>query len=171
MKAMVGVVLAILIIFCIRLFWPSSDMEISNDIQSNNIQEEIAEETIVEKMDSTPGTTLPELNNTEDKAKTRLMRAEYETLEDARIKLKKHIGKLKHDMWGLTFPKETAKKVSNAVLGASRLLKNPNMLGAFHNVEQIKDEIAKVNFAQKSLQEVDEIIKAKIEEGADAEEG
>jgi len=44
-------------------------------------------------------------------------------------------------------------------MGASRLLNNPHMLGAFLNVEGIKDEIAKIKFAEKSLEQVSQVIK------------
>lgn len=169
MKAMVGVVLAILIIFGLRLFWPSSDIEMTGNHKASVVEDSLNQEI------ETPGETLngkdaslPVLNGPSDEEKTRLMRAEYEILEESRKELKRHISRMKHDMWGLKFPAEIAKNISNTVLGASKLLKNPHMLGAFSNAEQIKDETAKINFAEKSLDEIDEIIKAKVVENANA---
>lgn len=165
MKAMVGLVFAILIIFCLRLFWPSSGFEMKDvsqsEVSNDNTGEQVeTSEVVTNETDLSS----PELNVPSDEEKTRLMTAEYELLELARKKLKRHLAQLKHDMWGLKFPSNTAKEMSKSVMSASKLLKNPHMLGAFSSVEQIKDEVAKVNFAEKSLEEVDEIIKAKIEE-------
>jgi hypothetical protein len=165
MKAMVGLVLAILVIFGIRLFWPTSEPEISNLTQNEIHDESVSTDTETTSASSDDsGNSSLSLNAPNDAEKTRLMRAEYEVLEDSRHNLKRHIAKLKHDMWGLKFPSATAKKISHTVMGASKLLKNPHMLGAFSSVEQIKDEVAKVEFAEKSLEEIDEIIKLKVEE-------
>jgi Pyruvate/2-oxoacid:ferredoxin oxidoreductase gamma subunit len=167
MKAMVGLVLAILIIFSLRLFWPSTEFDLSEmpqtEASSDNIDEQVnASEVTTNETDS----SLAELNASSGEEKTKLMTAEYEILEQERKKLKRHLAQLKHEMWGLKFTPEKAKKISTSVMSASRLLNNPPMLGAFLSVGQIKDEIVKVNFAEKSLEEVDEIIKAKIEEGS-----
>lgn len=156
MKAMVGLIVAILIIFGLRLFWPSNEYEVSG-VSQNEVTNEQAEspEVIANETDLSS-----ELNAPSDDEKRELMTAEYEILEQARKKLKRHVSHLKHDMWGLKFASDTAKKMSTSVMSASRLLKNPHMLGAFSGVEGIKDEIAKVKFAEKSLVEVDEIIEA-----------
>lgn len=150
---MVGLIVAILIIFSLRLFWPSTQSGMSE--VSENEQPEISEEN---------GSLSEKLNISDDSLaedeRTRLMTAEYEILVQARKELKRHLARLRHDMWGLKFASEKAKKMSTSVMGASRLLKNPHMLGAFSNVEGIKDEIAKINFAEKSLQQVNEIIEA-----------
>jgi cell shape-determining protein MreC len=161
MKAMVGLIIAILIVFGLRLFWPSTESGVSevsikkemND--SKNEQVEMLEVT-TEETDSSS----QELNATSDDERTRLMKAEYEILEQERKKLKRHLARLKHDMWGLKFSREDAKQMSTTVMGASNVLRNPDMLGAFSNVEDIKDEIAKVNFAEKSLQQVSKMIEA-----------
>jgi hypothetical protein len=165
MKAMVGLVLAILIIFGYRLFWPSTESEL--DIVNQNdvaIEKSETSESDVANENTSPS---QELNIPSNEEKTKLMTAEFEVLEQDRKKLKRHIALLKHQMWGLKFPSGIAKKISTTVLGANKLLKNPHMLGAFSSVEQIKDEIAKVEFAEKSLIEIDEIVKAKIEESTD----
>ena len=169
MKAMVGLVLAILIIFGLRLFWPSSEFEINDVSQSEVLNDKTEVETQVDESGSNEtGSLTIELNASGDEEKTKLMKAEYEVLEQARKNLKRHLAQLKHEMWGLKFPAETAKEMSTSVMSASKLLKNAHMLGAFFNVEQIKDEIAKLNFAEKSLEEIDEIVKAKIKENTDS---
>ncbi|MDP7197164.1 MAG: hypothetical protein QF864_13370, partial [SAR202 cluster bacterium] len=51
-----------------------------------------------------------------------------------------------------------AKEMSEILLNAHRLIKNPNMLGAFSDTESIRDETMKVKFANKSLDRITEII-------------
>ncbi len=161
MKAMVGLIIAILVVFGLRLFWPStesgvSEVSIKEEMNaSKNVQAEILEVRIEENNSSSQ-----ELNAPSDDERTKLMTTEYEILQQERKKLKRHLARLKHDMWGLKFSSEKAKKMSATVMGASNVLRNPDMLGAFSNVEGIKDEIAKVNFAEKSLQQVSELIEA-----------
>lgn len=160
---MVGLIIAILIIFSLRLFWPStqsgvSEVSLHEDMTNKEEQQvEILEVTTEENELSSQ-----KLSVLSDDERTRLMTAEYEILQQERKKLKRHLAHLKHDMWGLKFAPEKAKQMSTSVMGASKLIKNPDMLGAFSSVEDIKDEIAKVNFAEKSLQEVSEIIKESI---------
>ena len=72
--------------------------------------------------------------------------------------MKQRLARLKHNMWGLKFEKNTAKEMSEILLNAHKLIKNPDMLGAFSGVESIKDEIMKIKFADKSLDQVSKII-------------
>ncbi len=158
MKAMVGVIIAILIIISVKLFWPSnhsdsSELSYEEDINIKENKIDGPTNAITAESESSQ-----ELNTPSDDEKIRLMTAEYGVLEQERKNLKRHIARLKHEMWGLKFVPEKAKKISMIVLGASKILKNPDMLGAFSSVEGIKDEIAKVKFAEKSLQQVDEMI-------------
>jgi cell shape-determining protein MreC len=161
MKVMVGLIIVILIIFSFRLFWPSTEFGVSEVPlkeemnEAKNKQVKISEVTTEENDSSSQ-----ELNTASDDERTRLMKVEYEILLQERKKLKRQLARLKHDMWGLKFSREEAKQMSTTVMGASNLLRNPDMLGAFSNVEDIKDEIAKVNFAEKSLQQVSEMIEA-----------
>ncbi len=164
MKAVVGLVIAILIIFGYRLFWSSPESE---SIRST--QEEVVKETKTETgtTDQVASSAL-QLNPASDSEKRKLMESEYDILDQARKKLKSHIGLLKHQMWGLKFPAATSKNISTTVMGANKLLKNPHMLGAFSSVEEIKDETAKIEFAEKSLINIDEIVKAQIKENANS---
>jgi len=158
---MVGLIIAILIIFGLRLFWPSAE----SDVSEAPLKEEMNDATndqvkILEVTEEGNDSSSQELNAAGDDERTILMTAEYEILQQERRKLKRHLARLKHDMWGLKFSPEKAKQMSVTVMGASNVLRNPDMLGAFSNVEGIKNEIAKINFAEKSLQEVDEMIEA-----------
>ena len=86
------------------------------------------------------------------------MTSEYKLLEKERGVLKQRLARLKHHMWGLKFEKNKAKEMSEILLNAHRLIKNPDMLGAFSDVESIRDETMKVKFSNKSLDRVTEII-------------
>jgi hypothetical protein len=44
--------------------------------------------------------------------------------------------------------------MSEIMLNSHKLIKNPDMLGAFSSVKGIQDEIAKVKFAQSSIEQV-----------------
>ncbi len=161
MKAMVGLIIAILIIFGLRLFWPSTESgvsEVSIKTEMDGSKNEQAE--ILEVRTEENDSSSQESNAVSDDERTKLMTTEYEILQQERKKLKRHLARLKHDMWGLKFSPDKAKQMSATVMGASNVLRNPDMLGAFSNVEGIKDEIAKVNFAEKSLQQVSELIEA-----------
>lgn len=163
MKAMVGLVIAILIIFIANLFWPSnqaSDRKLSSgqdDIQQRDSTEGAANKDVILSTD---------LNTPSDDEKIMLMTAEYEILEKERKNLKRRLSRLKHDMWGLKFAPETAKKMSEIMLNSHKLIKNPDMLGAFSSVKGIQDEIAKIKFAESSIEQVSELIEENKKIGA-----
>ena len=152
---MVGLVIAILIIFSLTLFWPSSQPDVSNVSLNKNINEQ---DIISEASTGQDKSSSLDLNAPSDDEKIKLMTAEYEILNKARKKLKSRLARLKHDMWGLKFVPEKVKQINKILLNAHKLFKNPDMLGAFSNVEGIRDEIAKVNFAEKSLDQVNAMI-------------
>ncbi len=155
MKAMVGLVVVILIIFIANLFWPSNQAS-DRKLSSNR--------DIIEQGKSTEDTTnkgvilSSELNAPSDDEKIKLMTAEYGILEKERKNLKRRLSRLKHDMWGLKFAPETAKKMSEIMLSSHKLIKNPDFLGAFSSVKGIQDEIAKIKFAESSIEQVSELI-------------
>ena len=152
---MVGLVIAILIIFSLNLFWPSSQPDVSNMSLNENINEQ---DVISEASTGQDESSSRDLNTPSDDEKIKFMTAEYEILDKARKKLKRRLARLKHDMWGLKFVPEKSKQMNEILLNAHKLIKNPDMLGAFSNVKGIQDEIAKVNFAEKSLEQVNAMI-------------
>ena len=89
------------------------------------------------------------------------MLAEYKVLEKERRALKQRLARLKHYMWGLKFEKDKAKHMNEVLLNAHKLIKNPDMLGAFSDVKNIRDEIIKIKFINKSLDQVTKTIKQK----------
>ena len=64
-------------------------------------------------------------------------------------------------MWGLKFKKNTAKEMNEVLLNALKLIKNPGLLGSFSDIENIRDEIMKLRFANKALDQVSDIINKK----------
>ena len=151
MKATVGLVIAILIIFSLKLFWPSNQTDVSNMTLNESTMEQ---DTILEDSRVTDDSSTLLLNTPSDDEKVKLMTAEYEILDKERKILKRRLSRLKHDMWGLKFVQEDAKKMSEIMLNAHKLIRNPYMLGAFSNVEGIQNEIAKIKFAEKSIDQV-----------------
>ena len=135
MKHVLGLVFIVLICFCFSLFWPANEVDTVNSISST-----------------------PNLIANNDDERYEIMTSEYKVLEKERGVLKQRLARLKHHMWGLKFEKNKAKEMSEILLNAHRLIKNPNMLGAFSDVESIRDETMKVKFANKSLDRVTEII-------------
>ena len=155
MRAMVGLVIAILIIFIANLFWPSnqaSERKLSSK-QDNTEQGESTEDAT-----NRDAILSADLNAPSDDEKIKLMTAEYEILEKERKNLKRRLSRLKHDMWGQKFAPETAKKMSEIMLSSHKLIKNPDMLGAFASVKEIQDEIVKIKFAESSIEQVSEFI-------------
>ena len=135
MKHVLGLVFIVLICFCFILFWPANEVDTVNSISSTS-----------------------NLIANNDDERNEIMTSEYKVLEKERGVLKQRLARLKHHMWGLKFEKNKAKEMSEILLNAHRLIKNPNMLGAFSDVESIRDETMKLKFANKSLDRVTEII-------------
>ena len=135
MKRVLGLVFIVLICFCFILFWPANEVDTVNSISSTS-----------------------NLIANNDDERNEIMTSEYKVLEKERGVLKQRLARLKHHMWGLKFEKNKAKEMSEILLNAHRLIKNPNMLGAFFDVESIRDETMKLKFANKSLDRVTEII-------------
>ena len=135
MKHVLSLVFIVLICFCFILFWPANEADTVNSISST-----------------------PNLIANNDDERNEIMTSEYKVLEKERGVLKQRLARLKHHMWGLKFEKNKAKEMNEILLNAHRLIKNPNMLGAFFDVESIRDETMKLKFANKSLDRVTEII-------------
>ena len=93
------------------------------------------------------------------------MRAEYEKLEQARDGVRKQLAKLKSRLWKLRVPPEQARSIQEQVAQGHALLKNPPLLGAFLNVDEIAGETEKVDGVSARLQaletEVEELLTAR----------
>ena len=150
MRYLLGLVITVLIVTCFILFWPTGDINNDNvgiqNSSSETIQSQIANLDPTEKSDD---------------QRNEIMLAEYKVLEKERRALKQRLARLKHYMWGLKFEKDKAKHMNEVLLNAHKLIKNPDMLGAFSDVKNIRDEIIKIKFINKSLDQVTKTIKQK----------
>ena len=150
MRYLLGLVITVLIVTCSILFWPTGDINNDNvgiqNSSSETIQSQVANSDPIEKSDD---------------QRSEIMLAEYKVLEKERRVLKQRLARLKHYMWGLKFEKDKAKQMNEVLLNAHKLIKNPDMLGAFSDVKNIRDEIIKIKFINKSLDQVTETIKQK----------
>lgn len=81
----------------------------------------------------------------------------FEQLKADRTTLKKKLARLKHKLWNMKFDPETAKTINQDMMAGHQLINNPNLLGAFSSVEEIENEIAKVQFAINSLVAIENI--------------
>lgn len=150
MKVMAGVVIAILLLAIFALFWPEADdytTAAKNDITNTKISKNENSTAVVLQKD-----------NIAAEDKTAEMQITYEELELERKKLKRQLARTKHLLWGITFPPEQAKEINKIMLNAHQFEKTPRMLGAFHDVDEIKVEIEKVKYAIQSLQELKSLV-------------
>ena len=127
MKYALGLVFVILLFFCFILFWPTNEIDTDRlekqNTSSENTQDEILVSSSIEV-------------NDEDRYES--MKSEYNLLDKERRMLKQRLARLKHNMWGLKFEKNTAKEMSEILLNAHKLIKNPDMLGAFQMLRASK---------------------------------
>ena len=149
MKAMIGLVVAILIILSVTLFWPTS----SNDTVT---EQEAVRQDKTEQAVQTEALSSAKLEqqSAAELEKIERMQEVYASLEKARTKLKRQLARLKHEMWGRKFEPAQAKEINQLMLNAHKFNKLPPMLGAFSSPEEIQTELDKINFAIKSLEEV-----------------
>ncbi|MAJ91260.1 MAG: hypothetical protein CMF40_03620 [Legionellales bacterium] len=150
MRLILVLVLLVLFFFGTILFWPTSDVaEYDVDEEKQNI---LLEGSDFLKEDSI---------ETNSEQRHELMKQEYEVLEKERRILKQRLGRLKHHLYGLKFDKNKADEMREILLVAHKLIKNPDMLGAFSDVESISNEVSKLKFANKSLDHISEMIQEK----------
>ena len=152
---MVGLIIFILLISILTLFWPSNITD-PGPVSNNTFQNGVA--TGTNQHPEQEISMLKDTDSVEIDDRTERMTAAYEVLENKRKYLKKRLSRLKHDMWGLKFKPEVAKQINEIIINAVNLNKNPAMLGAFTSVEDIQNEVAKVDFAHKSLDQVNDLI-------------
>ncbi len=143
MKAMMGVVIAILVVSILTLFWPRT-------------AEETAVSSDISKTKTTATTTSASAEIIAEEDRSEKMQAAYAELEKARKKLQRALAELQHEMWGMSFPPDQAREIKEIMLNAHKFEKTPMMLGAFRDVSEINSETDKVMFAIKSLQEISE---------------
>ncbi len=155
MKAMLGLVIVVLIVFLVVLFRPTGDNTATMTKKDN--QQEIVQPSSTD--DSAQSSTTDQLAAADDD-KYEKMTARYQLLEKARTRLKRKLSRLQHELWGKNFPKEQAKEFNELMLNAHKLIKNPYKLGAFSSVKDIQDEIDSVTFAGEELEEIMQVVES-----------
>ena len=90
------------------------------------------------------------------------MQEAYAKLELSRKHLKSRANLLKSKMWGMELPKEQAAFVSNNMRQAYAYLKNPAMLGAYFEEEEIHIELKKITAMHEDLNEIEKILTTSI---------
>lgn len=85
-----------------------------------------------------------------------IMEAEFEKLKVARRNLESRLNRLKAIMWGTELDKEEAEAINEQMKNGYALLKHQKLMGAYTGVEQISDELARVEFINNYLREIEE---------------
>ena len=101
----------------------------------------------------------------ETQRKTEELHARFEDLKAARKELRSRADLLKSRIWDLKLPRDKAKTVSYALHQAYAYLKNPPMLGAYHDVNQIQRETKKINAMLESLVDANRIVEQDKSQG------
>jgi len=86
------------------------------------------------------------------------MQMAFSRLEKARKELKSHANLLKSKIWGRELPADQARMISHKMRQAYAYLKNPPMLGAYREVNDIQNESNKVQAMLEDLTEVEQWI-------------
>ncbi len=85
-----------------------------------------------------------------------IMEAEFEKLKVARRNLESRLNRLKAIMWGTELGREEAEAINEQMKNGYALLKHQKLMGAYTGVEQISDELARVEFINNYLREIEE---------------
>jgi tRNA A37 N6-isopentenylltransferase MiaA len=146
--------LVLLVIFLVLA--PSSNVE----KETANLEEQLTSVDRAELSNKTESRQDAELaaNEVNSENRRRNMQEAYSKLELSRKQLKSSANLLKAKIWGLKLPGAQAGFVSNKMLQAFAYLKNPEMLGAYFEVEDIQIELKKVKAMQKNLEEIEQLL-------------
>ena len=88
------------------------------------------------------------------------LRADFEHLAEARQGLRSRADLLKSRIWDLQLPRADANRISEALHRAYAYLKNPPMLGAYHDRQQLRRERKKIAAMMADLQQAEAIVDA-----------
>lgn len=80
--------------------------------------------------------------------------AVYDKLEKARRDLDRRLARMKMSLWNVELPKEEAEAMTEQLMSAARLLQRPKLMGAFHNLEEIRQELTRVEYAMEQVREL-----------------
>ena len=94
----------------------------------------------------------------QEQQRLKKMQAMYSQLEASRKRLKSRLGRLKATAWKQKLPAEQNDKINNDLGRVYFLLKNPPLLGAFRDVEDIEKELDKIEGAHQSMDEIEKLV-------------
>jgi 2-oxoglutarate dehydrogenase complex dehydrogenase (E1) component-like enzyme len=77
--------------------------------------------------------------------------AAYDKLEKARRDLDRRLARMKMSLWNMELPKEEAEAMTEQLMSAARLLQRPKLMGAFHSLEEIRQELTRVEYAMEQV--------------------
>jgi hypothetical protein len=100
----------------------------------------------------------PEPDDAEAEARRARMATAYAQLEASRKALQRRLGEMKSRVWGMEMPADRARRVSDVMMGAQYLLRNPPQLGAFSDADGVYAEKARVDAALARLEEAERLI-------------
>ena len=89
-----------------------------------------------------------------------IMEAEFEKLKVARRNLESRLNRLKAIMWGTEVSREEGEAINEQMKNGYALLKYQKLMGSYPGVEQISDELARVEFINNYLREIEESYRA-----------
>lgn len=75
----------------------------------------------------------------------------YAKLEKARRNLDRVVARFKAYSWNKKLPREKAEAINKELLNAHGLLKNKKLLGAFKDLEEIQNELNKVQYSYSQI--------------------
>lgn len=94
------------------------------------------------------------------------METRYAALTDARKKMKLRLGRLSSRLRRVEFAPDQAKVISEQMLRANYLLKNPRLLGAFSSVDDIQQEIDQLSDVNRKLDDIKQMLDEKREKNS-----
>lgn len=154
-KLSIGLVVIIVLVVLYFVFFPSR----------------LSEHQALQPAATTPVTEPAAAGTGEDKEQERraAMQAAYQKLEAARTALRQHLGLLKTDLWDVELPADQARRVTENLKEGYALLRNPLLLGAFHDSQEIQLEIKKIEAVEEKLAGVGKLLD-QVRAGKDAKD-
>jgi|GEM_PF-2416820 len=126
------------------------------DAQKQSLTQEKVSGTVTEKTE-----TLKQKVENDQEIKLQKMQARYADLKESRKKTRRLLSRLSSRLRHTEFPPEQARKISQKMRRANYQLKNPKLLGAFSDIQEIEHEIEKFNDINAKLDEIKKLLDAK----------
>ena len=95
-----------------------------------------------------------------DAERRAVMAAEFEKLKVARRNLESRLNRFKAIMWGQKDSREDVNEINEQMKNGYALLKYQKLMGAYSDVDQISDELARIEFINNSLREIEDRYRA-----------